>query len=74
MNIDDRLQGQYEPNDMFTALVNSKHEASSIQNRFGVLKKEVTPTRPHELPRESFQEYRARMERHCHAATGKKSY
>ena len=74
MSIDARLQGQYEPNIMSTSLANAKHEASSIQNRYGVLKKEVTPTRPHELPRESFQEYRARMERHCHAATGKKSY
>ena len=68
--IEDRLQGQYEPNMMWTELVNAKHEASQIQNGFAKLQREVREHRPYSS-RESYSAYRARMEQLCNAATGK---
>ena len=68
--IDDRLLGQYEPSLMRMELVNAQHEAPQIQNGFAKLQKEARETRPH-TSRETFDEYRRRMERLCNAATGK---
>ena len=68
--IDDRLLGQYEPSMMWTELVNAKHEAAQIQNGYAKLQAEARETRPH-TSRETYDEYRLRMERLCNAATGK---
>ena len=68
--IDDRLLGQYEPNLMWMELVNAKHEAAQIQNGFAKLQLEMRKHRPY-TSRETYSEYRARMERLCHAASGK---
>ena len=68
--IDDRLQGQYEPNQMWLDLVNMQHEASQIQNHYDKAMREIRETRPF-TTRETFAEYRARMEQLCNAATGK---
>ena len=68
--IDDRLLGQYEPSMMWTELVNAKHEAAQIQNGYAKLQSERRESRPH-TSRETYDDYRARMEQHCNAATGK---
>ena len=68
--IDDRLLGQYEPNMMWTELVNAKHEAAQIQNGYAKLQSERRESRPH-TSRETYDDYRARMEQLCNAATGK---
>ena len=68
--IDDRLLGQYEPSMMWTELVNAKHEAAQIQNGYAKLQSERRESRPH-TSRETYDDYRTRMEQLCNAATGK---